>query len=177
MQRILDDLRKIRYLQRIVVALGRASDEQYQHVLRLFSDFYTPVSILHIESDNIQGLLRLLEDRGLPIGPDEKAVRVGCHMGSSWPRATALVCARADGFRLHGVHERQDEQVEHAAAQHIAERDVRQRGECRCAETGEQLREARGRGEQDDADPASTQPRFSLRARRRIAPGARRREQ
>ena len=72
MQRIIDDLRKIRYLQRIVVALGRASDEQYQQVLRLFSDFYTPVSVLHIESEPIQDLLQLLEDRGLSIGPDGK---------------------------------------------------------------------------------------------------------
>src|SRR5688572_5247250 len=72
MQRILDDLRKIRYLQRIVVALGRASEEQHQQVLRLFSDFYTPVSVLHVESEHIQALLRLLEDRGLPIGPDGK---------------------------------------------------------------------------------------------------------
>lgn len=72
MQRIVTELQKIRYLQRIVLALGRASDEQYRRVLSLFKDFYTPVTILHIESPRVQGLLRTLEDRGLSPGPDGK---------------------------------------------------------------------------------------------------------
>jgi glucosyl-3-phosphoglycerate synthase len=72
MQRIVQELQKVRYLQRIVVALGRASLAQYARVQSLFTSFYTPVTVLHIESDRLQGLLRLLEDRGLPAGPDGK---------------------------------------------------------------------------------------------------------
>ncbi|MCS7023697.1 MAG: hypothetical protein NZV14_02765 [Bryobacteraceae bacterium] len=72
MQRILEELRKIRYLQRIVLALGRASQEQFLRVQSLFKNFYTPVTIIHIESERIQALFRLLEERGLSAGPDGK---------------------------------------------------------------------------------------------------------
>lgn len=72
MQRILAELQKIRYLQRIVLALGRATPEQYLRVQSLFSNFYTPVTIIHIESERIQALFRLLEERGLSPGPDGK---------------------------------------------------------------------------------------------------------
>ena len=75
-------------------------------------------------------------------------------------QCVALMGLRAEGFGLNSIHQRQDDEVEHAAAEHIAQRDVRQRGECRGAEPGEQLRKARRRGEQDDADPASTQSRL-----------------
>ncbi|MCC6538742.1 MAG: glycosyl transferase [Bryobacterales bacterium] len=72
MQRIIGELKKLRYLQRIVLALGRATNEQYLRVQNLFSDFYTPVTILHIESERIQSLFRMLEERGLSAGPDGK---------------------------------------------------------------------------------------------------------
>jgi len=72
MQRILRELKQVRYLQRIVLALGRATSEQHQYVLGLFKDFYTPVTVLHVESQRTQALLRLLEDRGLSAGPDGK---------------------------------------------------------------------------------------------------------
>ena len=72
MRRIVPELNKVRYLQRIVVALGRANAEQFERVVALFKDFYTPVTILHIESERIQKLFKMLEDRGLPAGPDGK---------------------------------------------------------------------------------------------------------
>ncbi|MBM3736853.1 MAG: glycosyl transferase [Acidobacteria bacterium] len=72
MPRIIQELRKVRYLQRIVVALGRAEPAQYLRVLDLFRDFYTPVDVIDIESGRIQALLRMLEERGLSPGPDGK---------------------------------------------------------------------------------------------------------
>jgi glucosyl-3-phosphoglycerate synthase len=72
MQRIVAELKKIRYLQRIILALGRATPEQYNRVQSLFRDFYTPVTILNMESERIQSLFRLLEERGLSAGPDGK---------------------------------------------------------------------------------------------------------
>jgi glucosyl-3-phosphoglycerate synthase len=72
MQRIVQELRQVRYLQRIVLALGRATAEQHQHVQGLFKDFYTPVTVLHVDSPRTQALLRMLEQRGLPAGPDGK---------------------------------------------------------------------------------------------------------
>jgi hypothetical protein len=45
--------------------------------------------------------------------------------------------ARAERLGLDGVHQRQNQQVEHAAAEHIAKRDVRERCEGGRPKTGE----------------------------------------
>lgn len=72
MQRIVPELRKVRYLQRIVVALGRANREQLEKARGFFENFYTPVTLLWVDSDRIQRLLTMLEERGLSAGPDGK---------------------------------------------------------------------------------------------------------
>ena len=72
MQHIVSELRGLRYLQRIVVALGRANAEQYDRARRFFEDFYTPVTVLWVDGERIQGLLRMLEERGLSAGNDGK---------------------------------------------------------------------------------------------------------
>lgn len=72
MQRIVPELRKVRYLQRIVVVLAKANREQYERAREFFRDFYTPVDIIWIDSERIQGLFRMLEERGLPAGDDGK---------------------------------------------------------------------------------------------------------
>jgi glucosyl-3-phosphoglycerate synthase len=72
MQHIVSELRGLRYLQRIVVAVGRANAEQYDRARRFFDDFYTPVTVLWVDGERIQGLLRMLEERGLSAGNDGK---------------------------------------------------------------------------------------------------------
>lgn len=72
MTRIVSELRQVRYLQRIVVALGRATAEQYARVKAVFQDFYTPVTILWMDSAKVQALLQMLRDRGLSAGEDGK---------------------------------------------------------------------------------------------------------
>jgi glucosyl-3-phosphoglycerate synthase len=72
MQRIVPELKKVRYLQRIVVALGRASREQFERAREHFSGFYTPVSMIWIDGERIQALFRMLEERGLSAGADGK---------------------------------------------------------------------------------------------------------
>jgi glucosyl-3-phosphoglycerate synthase len=72
MQRITEQLKKVRYLQRIIVALGRANREQYQRARTFFRNFYTPVSVLWMDSGRIQGLLAALVERGLSAGDDGK---------------------------------------------------------------------------------------------------------
>ncbi len=72
MRRIVSELKKVQYLQRIVVALGRANQKQYAHAREFFRDFYTPVTVLWIDSERIQRLLGMLEERGLPAGADGK---------------------------------------------------------------------------------------------------------
>ncbi len=72
MQRIVQALRQVRYLQRIVVALGRATREDYERARGFFESFYTPVSVLWIDGDRIRRLFQLLEERGLSAGGDGK---------------------------------------------------------------------------------------------------------
>lgn len=72
MQRIVSQLQKVRYLQRIVVALGRAQQEHYYRARDSFQNFYTPVTVLWMDSERVQALLQMLEEKGLSAGPDGK---------------------------------------------------------------------------------------------------------
>lgn len=72
MQRIVGELRKVRYLQRIVVMLARATREQYERARGFFEGFYTPVTVIWVDGERLQGLFRMLEERGLSAGPDGK---------------------------------------------------------------------------------------------------------
>jgi glucosyl-3-phosphoglycerate synthase len=72
MQTIVPELKKVKYLERIVLVLARATKEQYGRARGFFKDFYTPVTVLWVDSQRIQSLLALLEERGLGAGPDGK---------------------------------------------------------------------------------------------------------
>ena len=95
MQRIVSELRKVRYLQRIVVALGKATAEQFDRARSFFEDFYTPVTFLWIDGDRIQKLLGMLEQKGLNAGVDGKG-------RSCWLSYGAILAARdCDVIALH----------------------------------------------------------------------------
>jgi len=72
MQRIVAELRQVRYLQRIVLVLGRASREQYDRARSFFTDFYTPVTFIWVDGERIQGLIKMLDERALSPGSDGK---------------------------------------------------------------------------------------------------------
>src|SRR5512139_1378941 len=72
MQRIVSELRQVRYLQRIVVSLGRATREEFDRARSFFDDFYTPVTVLWIDGERTQSLLRMLEERAISAGEDGK---------------------------------------------------------------------------------------------------------
>jgi glucosyl-3-phosphoglycerate synthase len=72
MQTIVPELKKVKYLERIVLVLARATKEQYGRARGFFKDFYTPVTVLWVDSPRIQSLLSLLQERGLGAGPDGK---------------------------------------------------------------------------------------------------------
>jgi glucosyl-3-phosphoglycerate synthase len=72
MQSIVPELRKVKYLERIVLVLGRATKEQYRRARSFFEGFYTPVDVLWVDSERIQELLSALEERGLSAGKDGK---------------------------------------------------------------------------------------------------------
>jgi glucosyl-3-phosphoglycerate synthase len=95
MQRIVSELKQVRYLQRIVVALGRSTPEQYVRARGLFEEFYTPVTVVWMDGERIQGLLKMLEERGLSAGDDGKG-------RSCWMAYGCLLAMRdCDVIALH----------------------------------------------------------------------------
>jgi glucosyl-3-phosphoglycerate synthase len=69
---ILQELRQVRYLRRIVVALARASESQYQRVCRLFEGFPTEVTVLWVDSEPVGSFVSHLENSGLSCGDEGK---------------------------------------------------------------------------------------------------------
>jgi glucosyl-3-phosphoglycerate synthase len=72
MEGIVRELSQVRYLQRIVVALGRANREQYWRAQQFFKDFHVPATIIWIDGEPVQRLFRLLEENGMSAGGDGK---------------------------------------------------------------------------------------------------------
>jgi len=68
MRRIVDELRRVPYLARIIVALGRANEAQYLHAKSFFDGFETPVTFLQVDHPKIASLFSLLEENGLESG-------------------------------------------------------------------------------------------------------------
>jgi glucosyl-3-phosphoglycerate synthase len=72
MRGIADELRGQHFLSRIVVALGRANQEQYSHARSFFENFDTPVTFLQVDHPKITALLRSLEKHGLRVAASGK---------------------------------------------------------------------------------------------------------
>ncbi len=70
MQGIVDELRTVRYLRRIVCAVGSATREQYEHARTFFEGFQVPVTALWLEDIRMGELLDLLQKNDVsPGGP------------------------------------------------------------------------------------------------------------
>lgn len=72
MRGIVTELAKVTYLREIVVALGKASYNDFQSARAFFRDFPCRVTFLWIDSERIQRLFALLEENKLSAGPDGK---------------------------------------------------------------------------------------------------------
>ena len=72
MRRIADELADVPYLRHIVVVLARAGIDEYRKVQQFFADFPQKITILWIDSPEVQNLLEILQARGLSAGPDGK---------------------------------------------------------------------------------------------------------
>ncbi len=95
MQRIVSELRQVRYLQRIVVTLGRSTREQFDRARTFFEDFYTPVTFVWVDGERIQSLLQMLEEKALSAGGDGKG-------RSCWLAYGTILAARdCDVIALH----------------------------------------------------------------------------
>ncbi len=92
---IAEQLAEVRYLRRIVVALGRANRDQYERARDFFVGCRTPVTMLWIDSEPVQDLLRLLDDSGLSAGADGKGR--SCWLAYGY----LLACGDCDAVALH----------------------------------------------------------------------------
>lgn len=94
MRQICDELRNVRYLRRIVVAVGQASAEQYEHAKTFFEGFQTPVTALWMEDPRIEDIWQLLESNDLSVGGPGKGrtcwLSFGCLFAEHEIEAVAL---------------------------------------------------------------------------------------
>lgn len=95
MRRIVDELRKVNFLKRIVVALGRANRNEYERACEFFDSMRLQVTVLWIDSDRVQSLFRLLETNGLPAGEDGKGR--SCWLAYGY----LLACGDCEVIALH----------------------------------------------------------------------------
>ena len=93
--RIIEELQQVRYLEEIVVALGRASGERFAAARKTFRQLPTRTTVVWIESTRTQGLLREMEQKGLAVNQDGKG-------RSAWMACGYLLArGRCDVIALH----------------------------------------------------------------------------
>jgi len=89
-RKILSEIQKVRYLNEIVLTLGKTNKEEFAEVKSMFSSFSIPVSIIWNNGDNIQELYELLGKQGVSAGGDGKG-------RSAW-MAYGLILARGASY-------------------------------------------------------------------------------
>lgn len=70
--RIVEELQKVRYLREIVVALGRASADEFAHARSFFGRLPQETQVLWLDGPRMQDLIREMAEVGLVTGPDGK---------------------------------------------------------------------------------------------------------
>lgn len=95
MPRIVEELRKTNYLQRIVLSLDRASEEEFRRAVEIMSQLPTEVRILWNDGPRIRSLFRELEEAGFFVAERGKGRGVWLALGY------ALTDKRVRNFALH----------------------------------------------------------------------------
>lgn len=93
---IVRKLAGVPYIEQIVVALGRADRDQFQHARKFFAPLGDRCRILWIESPGVQQKIRELRDNGLDIGGPGKGRATWLSFGYVLARGTARVIALHD---------------------------------------------------------------------------------
>jgi glucosyl-3-phosphoglycerate synthase len=70
--KILETLKKIRYIRRIIVTMGKTNAEQFEKAKKFFRQLPQEVVIIWNTGPRMEALYRLLHENGLPVGPDGK---------------------------------------------------------------------------------------------------------
>ncbi len=70
--RIIEQLRSVHYLRRIVLSLDRADEEQFQKARQALSGMPTPVTVIWNSGPRVLALFDELNEAGLPVGEQGK---------------------------------------------------------------------------------------------------------
>ncbi len=81
MPKIVEELKKIRYLYKIVLSLDRASEEEFRKVKRIMSDIPTQVDVIWHDGPKMQKLYNLLREAGFNVDIPGKGRSVWMSLG------------------------------------------------------------------------------------------------
>jgi len=81
MPKIVEELKKIRYLYKIVLSLDRASEEEFKKVKRIMSEIPTQVDVIWHDGPRMQELYNLLRDAGFNVNIPGKGRSVWMSLG------------------------------------------------------------------------------------------------
>ncbi len=93
---IIDVLKTVPYIHEIVIALDRATPEQFEHAKRFFSCLPQNHSVLWINGPRFQALKKLIESNGLSLGRGGKGLSCWLSYGFILARREADVIALHD---------------------------------------------------------------------------------
>jgi len=69
---ILSQISKVRYLNEIIISLGKANKDEFREIKSLLSSFNVPASIIWNDGENIRELYHMLDKEKLSAGEDGK---------------------------------------------------------------------------------------------------------
>ncbi len=91
---IVEELTRVDYLDEIVIPIGRADRRQFEQARRFFAPLGRRCRLIWIEGERVQGLIRLLLENRLDIGPPGKGraswLSIGCVLAGGRAKAIAL---------------------------------------------------------------------------------------
>jgi len=95
MPRIIEELAKVKYLEQIVLVLGRASDKEFAQARQFMAPIPFEVKIIHNEGKRIQEIYDTIKRNGLDPGQDGKGR--SCWLAYGY----VLAAGKADVIALH----------------------------------------------------------------------------
>ncbi|WP_029520759.1 glycosyl transferase [Persephonella sp. IF05-L8] len=81
MPKIVEELKKIRYLYKIVLSLDRASEEEFKKVKKIMSEIPTQVDVIWHDGPRMQELYKLLREAGFTVDIPGKGRSVWMSLG------------------------------------------------------------------------------------------------
>lgn len=69
---IVQEIAKVKYIDQVIVALGRFSEEQFEHAQKFFSPLTQDVKLIWNDGERIKKLYYLLDSEGVSAGADGK---------------------------------------------------------------------------------------------------------